>query len=42
VYRLVLRTGNRLPPSGPAYAAVHQVLTSAGRPVTCMTGRIWK
>jgi hypothetical protein len=39
VYRLTLRTGNRLPPTGPVYAPVHLVLPSSGRPVTCLPAR---
>ena len=34
-YRLVLRTGTRLPATGPSYAPLHQVLSSTGKASGC-------
>jgi len=37
VYKLVLQTGNRTPPTGPIYAPLHQISDTAGRGGTCRT-----
>jgi len=38
-YRLTLRTGHNTPPTGPAYAPLHRILTGSGKVVTCKTLR---
>lgn len=39
LYRLTLKTGTRTPPTGPAYAPLHQVLPTSGTAKTCMAAR---
>jgi hypothetical protein len=39
LYRVVLRTGNRTPPNGPAWSTLHDIRTATGAAAGCRTPR---